>query len=60
MMAYGEMKVYLYKHGKAVPLPIEYEAGWAPEPVWTLWRRESSHTTSQELNQSVVIIQPIA
>jgi hypothetical protein len=22
--------------------PIEEEAGWAPEPVWTLWRRGKS------------------
>jgi hypothetical protein len=23
------------------PVPIAYEAGWAPEPVWTLWRTEN-------------------
>jgi hypothetical protein len=23
-------------------VPIGYEAEWAPEPVWTLWRREKS------------------
>jgi len=22
------------------PVPIEQEAGWAPEPVWMLWRKE--------------------
>jgi hypothetical protein len=22
------------------PVPIGYEAGWAPEPVWMTWRRE--------------------
>jgi hypothetical protein len=21
------------------PVPIGYEAGWFPEPIWTLWRR---------------------
>jgi hypothetical protein len=26
---------------KDAPVPIGYEAGWAPEPVWTLWRREN-------------------
>jgi hypothetical protein len=24
------------------PVPIGQEAGWAPEPVWTLWSREKS------------------
>jgi hypothetical protein len=28
--------------GKEPPVTIGYEAGWAPEPVWTLWRREKS------------------
>jgi hypothetical protein len=23
-------------------VPIGYEAGWAPEPVWTLWSRRKS------------------
>jgi hypothetical protein len=27
---------------KEPPVPIVYEAGWAPEPVTTLWRREKS------------------
>jgi hypothetical protein len=22
------------------PVPIGYEAGWAPEPIWTRWWRE--------------------
>jgi hypothetical protein len=25
--------------GKAPPLPTEQEAGWASEPVWTVWKR---------------------
>jgi hypothetical protein len=28
--------------GKETPLPIGYEIGWTPEPVWTTWRRENS------------------
>jgi hypothetical protein len=28
--------------GEEPPVPIGYEAGWAPEPVWTLWSREKS------------------
>jgi hypothetical protein len=26
--------------GKGHPVPIGWEAGWAPEPVWTLWTTE--------------------
>jgi hypothetical protein len=28
--------------GKEPPVFIGQEAGWAPEPVWTTWRRENS------------------
>jgi hypothetical protein len=28
--------------GKEPPVTIGKEAGWAPEPVWTTWRRENS------------------
>jgi hypothetical protein len=28
--------------GKEHPVPIGKEAGWALEPVWTLWNREQS------------------
>ena len=28
--------------GKECPAPTEYQAGWAPQSVWTLWRRENS------------------
>jgi hypothetical protein len=27
---------------KSCQCPIKYEAGWAPELLWTLWRREKS------------------
>jgi hypothetical protein len=26
--------------GKETPAPIGQEAGWAPEPVWSLWSRK--------------------
>jgi hypothetical protein len=28
--------------GKSFPVPIEQEAGWTPQPVWTFWRRKNS------------------
>jgi hypothetical protein len=27
---------------KKLPETIVYEAEWAPEPIWTLWRRQKS------------------
>jgi hypothetical protein len=27
---------------REAPVPIGMEAGWAPDPVWTLWSREES------------------
>jgi hypothetical protein len=43
--------------GKEPTVPIEYEAGWAPEPLWTLWSREKSLATAENRTQSV---QPVA
>ena len=28
--------------GPKSPKPIEFEAGWDPEPVWTFWKRDKS------------------
>jgi hypothetical protein len=28
--------------GKVSPVPVGLEAGWAPEPVWTLWSKEKN------------------
>jgi hypothetical protein len=35
--------------GKQLPLAIVYEAAWAQEQVWMLWRREKSlsHTENR-------------
>jgi hypothetical protein len=30
--------------GEITLLPIYQETGWAPEPVWIFWRKESSST----------------
>jgi hypothetical protein len=29
--------------GKEPPIPITLKAGWPPEPVWTLWRKEKKN-----------------
>jgi hypothetical protein len=34
----------LYPLGKAIPVRIELDAGWAPEPIWTLWRRDKTRS----------------
>jgi hypothetical protein len=37
----------LYPHGKNPSVPIDQEAGWASELVWTFWRREKSLATAE-------------
>jgi hypothetical protein len=39
--------------------PIGQEAEWAPEPVWTTWRRENSWTY-RDSNSDPSVVQPIA
>jgi hypothetical protein len=46
----------LYLLGNEPPVPIGWEAGWAPEPVYTLWKREKSCTAG---NQTWAV-QPVA
>jgi hypothetical protein len=38
---------------------IEYKAGWAPEPVWTTWRREKSYTYRGS-KFDLLAVQPVA
>jgi hypothetical protein len=33
--------------GKEYPVPIGYEAGWAREPVWTLWGSHDSYCNAR-------------
>jgi hypothetical protein len=41
---------------KLPPLPIGYDDGWAPELVWTLWRKDKiSHARNQTR-----AVQPVA
>jgi hypothetical protein len=49
----------LYPPGKEQPVPIGYEAGWAPEPVWTTGRRENSWPY-RDSNSDPSVVQPVA
>jgi hypothetical protein len=43
----------LYPRGKG---PTGKEAGWAPEPFWTLWRRESVWIKcGHDINYSLIL-----
>jgi hypothetical protein len=42
--------------GTELPVPIEYEAGWAPEPVWTRWWREKFPVPA---GSQTPIVQPV-
>jgi hypothetical protein len=37
-----EMSCQLHAPAALAPVPIWQEAGWTPEPIWMLWRREKS------------------
>jgi hypothetical protein len=41
---------------KDLPIPIPYEAGWASEPIWTLWRREKIPAPAGNLTP---VVQPV-
>jgi hypothetical protein len=47
--------------GEWHPIPLALHAGWAPEPIWTFWRRKEyvSRTgirTSDRLTRSLITI----
>jgi hypothetical protein len=45
--------------GKKPQVAIGNEAGWAPEPVWTTWRREHS-CPYRDSNWDLSVVQPVA
>jgi hypothetical protein len=53
------MEVSGQLHGPAAlpSVPTGQEAGWAPEPIWTLWSREKSLSPNGNRNQA---LQPVA
>jgi hypothetical protein len=44
--------------GKEPSVPIGYEAGWTPEPVWTTWKRENSWSY-HDSNSNPLVVQPV-
>jgi hypothetical protein len=42
---------------KELPVIIDGECEWAPEPVWTLWNREKSLTPAENRTPTV---QPVS
>jgi hypothetical protein len=36
----------LYSRGNSPQYLLDRKPGWAPEPVWTLWRRENYKETN--------------
>jgi hypothetical protein len=49
----------LYTRGNSPSVPIGQEAGWAPEPVWTMWRREN-FCPHRDSNFHPSVVQPVA
>jgi hypothetical protein len=41
--------------GKVPPVSIGYKAGWAPEPIWTLWRRAKLNNNNNNNNNSILV-----
>jgi hypothetical protein len=44
--------------GKKPSVPIGEEAGWAPEPVWTTWRRKILDPTG--IRTPTPVVQPVS
>jgi hypothetical protein len=44
--------------GKEPPVPIGYEVGWTPEPVYTTWRSENS-CPHRDSNSDPSAVQPV-
>jgi hypothetical protein len=45
---------------KAPQLPVEYDAGWSPETVWTFWRREIALILSVNRTRARQALDPLS
>jgi len=52
----GELHALVILLQERTPVPIEFEAVWAPELVWTVWRRRYSFVPAGTQPRSVVTI----
>jgi hypothetical protein len=49
----------LYHRGKETTVPISWEVGWSPEPVWTIWRSYNS-LPYRDSNSDLSVVHPVA
>jgi len=54
---YREVSGQIYTSAGSPPVPIEQEAGWTPETVWTRWPREVLPALVGNRN---LVVQPVA
>jgi hypothetical protein len=47
-----------FSSGKGPTVPIGWEVGWTPEPVWSIWRSENSLPYRDSYSDSRVV-QPV-
>jgi hypothetical protein len=53
-----EVSDQLHTPAALPPVPIQFEAGWVPEQVWTIWRSENS-CPYRDSNSDPSVVQPV-
>jgi hypothetical protein len=56
---WSDSRLGRFTPGKESLVPIVYEDGWIPEPVWKTWRSENSWPY-RALNSDTSVVQPVA